>query len=87
MTFNEFKTALQALSVSAHILHRDGKFVVSLVRTDDHTTVVAEHEDVERAVEFAIARFIEVRRKNPTAPSVFDYPTPSIDLTNPWVKT
>jgi hypothetical protein len=87
VTFNEFKNALQALSVSAHISHRDGKFVVSLVRTDDHTTIVVAHEDVERAVEFAIARFIEVRRKNPTAPLVIEYPTPSVDLTNPWVKT
>ena len=88
MTFQEFKDALEVLNVNAHIAMVGDQCVVRLERVAiDRTTVIATHADLERAIEIAVARFIEIRRKNPTAQTIVEYETVNHDLTNPWAKT
>lgn len=73
MTFQEFKDALEVLNVRAHLELVGDQCVVALVREADRTTVIATHAELERAIETAVARFVELRRRHPTAPSIHSY--------------
>ncbi len=75
MTFQEFKDALEVINADAHIEIIGDQCVVRLWREADKTTVIATHVELERAIEFALTRFIEARRRHPTAPSYIEYPT------------
>lgn len=75
MNFADLQPILLALGAEIRLKATNKMFVVQLSRDADRTIVIVADPNIDRAVETAIARFIEVRRKNPTAPSYIEYPT------------
>jgi len=86
MNMTDLHQVLITLGAELRLSSKHRMCVATLTREADKTVVIVADPNLEVAVDRAIARFIEARRKSPTATSLVEYPTPSVDLANPWAK-